>query len=71
MVGGVKFFARMEVKDILAYLRLLVNPADSVAARRIINTPPRGIGAATVEKITPLEAEAGGLLPACKSYNFV
>jgi len=66
MVGGVKFFARMEVKDILAYLRLLVNPADSVAARRIINTPPRGIGAATVEKITPLEAEAGGLLPACK-----
>ena len=66
MVGGVKFFSRMEVKDILAYLRLLVNPADSVAARRVINTPPRGIGAATVDKIATLEIEAGGLLPACR-----
>jgi DNA helicase II / ATP-dependent DNA helicase PcrA len=66
MVGGVKFFARMEIKDILAYLRLLVNPADAVAARRIINLPPRGIGAATVERIATLEGEAGGLLPACR-----
>jgi len=66
MVGGVKFFSRMEVKDILAYLRLLVNPADSVAARRVINTPPRGIGTVTVEKIATLETEAGGLLPACR-----
>jgi len=65
MIGGLKFFSRMEVKDILAYLRLLVNPADSVAARRVINVPPRGIGAATVEKIATLETEAGGLLPAC------
>ncbi|MCM2264225.1 MAG: UvrD-helicase domain-containing protein [Desulfuromonadales bacterium] len=66
MIGGLKFFSRMEVKDILAYLRLLVNPVDSVAARRVINVPPRGIGAATVEKIASLETEAGGLLPACK-----
>jgi DNA helicase-2/ATP-dependent DNA helicase PcrA len=66
MIGGLKFFSRMEVKDILAYLRLLVNPADSVAARRVINVPPRGIGAATVEKIATLETEAGGLLPACR-----
>ncbi len=66
MIGGLKFFSRMEVKDILAYLRLLVNPADSMAARRIINVPARGIGAATVEKIATLEAEAGGLLPACR-----
>ena len=66
MVGGVNFFSRLEVKDILAYLRLLVNPADAVAARRIINVPARGIGAATVERIATLEAEAGGLLPACR-----
>jgi ATP-dependent DNA helicase UvrD/PcrA len=65
VVGGVKFFARAEVKDILAYLRVLVNPADSLAAKRIINVPPRGIGAATVERIAALEAEAGGFLAAC------
>jgi len=65
IVGGVRFFSRAEVKDVLAYLRLLVNPADSVAARRVINVPPRGIGAATVAKIAALEEEAGGLLPAC------
>jgi DNA helicase-2/ATP-dependent DNA helicase PcrA len=65
MVGGVKFFSRMEIKDILAYLRTLVNPTDSLAARRIINVPPRGIGAVTVEKIAAFENEAGGFYPAC------
>ena len=65
MFGGVKFFARMEIKDILAYLRVLVNPADSLSARRIINTPTRGIGAATVARIAELEEEAGGFYPAC------
>jgi DNA helicase II / ATP-dependent DNA helicase PcrA len=65
MVGGVKFFARMEIKDVLAYLRTLVNPADSLSARRIVNVPPRGIGAATVERIGTFEEEAGGFLPAC------
>ncbi len=65
MIGGVKFFSRMEIKDILAYLRLLVNPADSLAARRIINTPARGIGATTVARISELEQEAGGFLAAC------
>lgn len=64
--GGVKFFARAEVKDVLAYLRLLVNPSDSVSARRIINVPPRGIGRATVEKIAALEDEAGSFLSACR-----
>jgi len=63
MVGGVKFFARAEVKDILAYLRLLVNPVDSLSAKRIINVPSRGIGAATAERIAALEEEAGGFLP--------
>jgi len=66
MVGGVRFFARAEVKDILAYLRLLVNPADTVAAKRVINTPARGIGSVTVDRIAPLADEAGGILPACR-----
>lgn len=66
MFGGVKFYARMEVKDVLAYLRILSNPADSVAARRIINVPARGIGAVTVHKIAEFENEAGGFLPACR-----
>ncbi len=66
MVGGVKFFARAEVKDVLAYLRLLVNPADSLSVRRIINVPARGIGATTVQRLADLEEEAGGLLAACR-----
>jgi DNA helicase-2/ATP-dependent DNA helicase PcrA len=66
MFGGMRFFARMEIKDILAYLRVLVNPSDSVSARRIINVPARGIGAATVAKIAELEEEAGGFYPACR-----
>ena len=65
MFGGIKFYSRMEIKDILAYLRLLVNPADSVAGRRVINVPPRGIGATTVERIAAFEDEAGGFYPAC------
>jgi DNA helicase-2/ATP-dependent DNA helicase PcrA len=66
MIGGIKFFARMEVKDILAYLRVLVNPADTVSAKRIVNVPARGIGATTVGRIAELEDEAGGFLPACR-----
>ena len=66
MFGGVKFYSRMEIKDILAYLRLLINPSDSLAAKRIINVPPRGIGATTVERIAALQDEAGGFFPACQ-----
>ncbi|MFO7983888.1 MAG: UvrD-helicase domain-containing protein [Desulfuromonadales bacterium] len=65
MVGGVKFFSRMEIKDILAYLRTLVNPADTVSARRIVNVPARGIGATTIGRIAAFEEEAGGFYPAC------
>ncbi len=66
MFGGIKFFARLEIKDVLAYLRTLVNPADSLSARRIVNSPARGIGATTVERIAAHEAEAGGFLGACR-----
>ncbi len=52
IVGGVRFYARMEVKDILAYLRVLDNPADEVSLKRIINVPARGIGNSTVDKIS-------------------
>ena len=51
VVGGVRFYQRKEVKDILAYLRLLLNPQDVVSARRVINTPRRGIGDATVASL--------------------
>jgi len=59
IVGGVRFYARLEVKDILAYLRVLENPADDISLKRIINVPPRGIGAATVDKIAELGARQG------------
>ncbi|UFS71928.1 UvrD-helicase domain-containing protein [Geomonas sp. RF6] len=52
MVGGLRFYARLEIKDILAYLRVLDNPADDVALKRIINTPPRGIGQTTVDRVS-------------------
>lgn len=57
LVGGLKFYDRAEIKDILAYLKVLANPADSVSLRRIINTPVRGIGNVTVEKIEKYAAE--------------
>ncbi len=51
IVGGVRFYDRKEIKDILAYLKVIVNPADSISLRRIINFPLRGIGETTVTKI--------------------
>ncbi len=57
IVGGVRFYQRKEVKDVLAYLRAVVNPGDLVSIRRIINTPKRGIGDATVAAIESYSAE--------------
>ncbi len=55
--GGLRFFDRAEIKDVLAYLRLLVNKADDVAFERVINTPPRGIGERTVANIRQVAKE--------------
>lgn len=59
MVGSLKFYDRKEVKDLLAYLRLLVNGRDEQALERVINEPKRGIGSATVEKLKMLLNETG------------
>ncbi|MGH2543197.1 MAG: ATP-dependent helicase [Ardenticatenaceae bacterium] len=59
LVGGTRFYERREVKDILAYLRLLHNPYDAVALQRIINVPPRGIGDVTFSQLTQWAARLG------------
>jgi DNA helicase-2/ATP-dependent DNA helicase PcrA len=60
VVGAMQFYERKEVKDVLAYLKLAVNPGDDVAFRRIVNVPPRGIGDTTFEAIES-EARSEGL----------
>ena len=59
IVKGIEFFERREVKDMMAYLRLLVNPADDVSLARVINRPPRGIGDTTVRRLVA-RGRAGG-----------
>jgi len=59
IVGGQRFYERAEVKDLMAYLRLLVNPRDDQALRRIVNKPARGIGKTTFERIERLAATRG------------
>ncbi|MET3111678.1 DNA helicase-2/ATP-dependent DNA helicase PcrA [Salinicoccus halitifaciens] len=51
MVGGMKFYSRMEIKDLMSYLKVIQNPHDDISFERIINTPKRGIGQKTVEKL--------------------
>ena len=62
VVGGMKFFDRAEVKDMLAYLCVLNNPLDDLRLRRIINNPPRGIGATTLDKVGALAESQGASL---------
>ncbi len=59
LVGAQRFYGRKEIKDIIAYLRLVHNPADSVGLMRVINTPPRGLGAKTLEQLTTVSGAAG------------
>jgi len=65
---GVEFYNRKEIKDILAYLKLLANPADDLSCLRIINTPARGIGATTVSRLVALARRDGlSLLAAARA----
>jgi len=57
IVGGLRFYERKEIKDILAYLRVIINPFDTVGLRRILNTPPRGIGDVTLRQLEATAAE--------------
>ncbi|HEX2031375.1 MAG TPA: DNA helicase PcrA [Actinomycetota bacterium] len=67
VVGGVRFYERKEIKDTLAYLRVLVNAQDQVSLRRVINTPKRGIGDQTVAALEGFAREEGiTLLEACR-----
>ena len=67
VVGGVRFYERREIKDTLAYLRVLVNPQDQVSVRRVINTPKRGIGDQTVAALESFARDEGiGLLEAAR-----
>lgn len=54
IVGGTRFFDRAEIRDVMAYLKMIVNPADEMSVKRIINTPRRGIGSTSIQKIERL-----------------
>ncbi|MCW8945305.1 MAG: ATP-binding domain-containing protein, partial [Sedimenticola sp.] len=68
--GGTSFFSRAEIKDVMAYLRLLANPDDDAAFLRIVNTPRREIGASTMEKLGTYATERNiSLLAACSELG--
>jgi DNA helicase-2/ATP-dependent DNA helicase PcrA len=62
ILGGVRFYERKEIKDTLAYLKLLINPADDVALRRVINVPTRGIGKGVMEALADVEIDGAAPL---------
>jgi len=59
IIGGIRFYERKEIKDIVAYLRLVQNPNDSVSLMRVINTPPRKIGTRTIETLQTFALQQG------------
>ena len=72
IVGSVRFYERLEIKNIMAYLRVIANPADTISLRRIINVPRRGIGETTLQRLEIFAREAGiSLLEAIKRVGEV
>ena len=57
IVGGTRFFDRAEIRDVMAYLKMIVNPADEMSVKRVINTPRRGIGSTSIQKIEQLSRD--------------
>jgi len=84
IVGGLRFYERREIKDAIAYLKVVANPSDSLSLMRIINIPPRGIGKTTVDRVALFGAEQNiplvdafklaierGILPQHKGHSFI
>ncbi|MCA9191326.1 MAG: UvrD-helicase domain-containing protein [Planctomycetales bacterium] len=72
LIGGVRFYLRREIKDLIAYLLLVHNPDDDVALKRIINVPPRGIGKKTMEQLVSIaEADGCSLLDVCRQTHSI
>lgn len=69
LVGSLRFYERREIKDLMAYLRLIVNPGDGISLKRIINVPSRGIGKVTLRKIEEMASARGiSLLEAASTF---
>jgi len=72
IVGGIKFYDRKEIKDILAYLRLIANPDDDISLQRVINVPKRGIGSTSFDKIARYAADNDiSIYTALKEIDFI
>ncbi len=72
IVGGMKFYDRKEIKDLLAYLRLIANPDDDISLARIVNVPKRGIGASTMDKVGEYALNAGlSVIEALNEVDFI